>query len=119
MEHIFDEEMINEMCKRLGHPKRCPHGLPIPSGKCCRTKKDTIKPAILPLSEVPIGKSVKIAYIHTEDHPRLHKLLSYDIGPGSVIQVHQRKPVYVLRSGETDIALEGDIIKHIFVKPVG
>ncbi|MFO7792527.1 MAG: metal-dependent transcriptional regulator [Candidatus Saliniplasma sp.] len=31
MEHIFDEEMIDEMCKRLGAPGRCPHGKKIPS----------------------------------------------------------------------------------------
>lgn len=30
MEHIFDIDMINEMCKRLGAPKRCPHGKLIP-----------------------------------------------------------------------------------------
>ncbi len=31
MEHIFDMEMIDEMCERLGAPKRCPHGKTIPS----------------------------------------------------------------------------------------
>ncbi|MGM0404630.1 MAG: metal-dependent transcriptional regulator [Thermoplasmatota archaeon] len=30
MEHIFDEEMIDEMCKRLGAPEKCPHGKKIP-----------------------------------------------------------------------------------------
>ncbi|MBS3816672.1 MAG: metal-dependent transcriptional regulator [Candidatus Thermoplasmatota archaeon] len=30
MEHIFDLEMINEMCERLGAPEECPHGNEIP-----------------------------------------------------------------------------------------
>ncbi len=30
MEHIFNMKMINEMCKNLGAPERCPHGKIIP-----------------------------------------------------------------------------------------
>ena len=30
MEHIFDSDMIDEMCKRLGAPNKCPHGNEIP-----------------------------------------------------------------------------------------
>lgn len=30
MEHIFDMDMIDEMCKRLGGPTECPHGNEIP-----------------------------------------------------------------------------------------
>ncbi len=31
MEHIFDKEMIDEMCEKLGAPIKCPHGNEIPS----------------------------------------------------------------------------------------
>ncbi|MEF8874903.1 MAG: metal-dependent transcriptional regulator [Candidatus Thermoplasmatota archaeon] len=31
MEHIFDIEMIDTMCERLGAPSQCPHGKKIPS----------------------------------------------------------------------------------------
>ncbi len=34
LEHIFDMEMIDEMCERLGAPTECPHGKEIPS---CRS----------------------------------------------------------------------------------
>ncbi|MFO7792524.1 MAG: metal-dependent transcriptional regulator [Thermoplasmatota archaeon] len=117
-EHLLSEEVTERICTLLGHPRECPHGMPIPSGKCCRKGRETIKPAIMPLTKIPVGKKVEIAYIHTKSHPRLHKLLSYDIGPGSVIELHQKKPVYVIRSGETDIAMERGIIKDIFVKPL-
>ncbi len=36
MEHIFDMEMIDTMCERLGAPTQCPHGKPIPS--CSETE---------------------------------------------------------------------------------
>ncbi len=33
MEHIFDIDMIDEMCKRMGAPTKCPHGNDIPGCK--------------------------------------------------------------------------------------
>ena len=35
MEHIIDPEVTDSICAFLGHPRRCPHGRPIPSGDCC------------------------------------------------------------------------------------
>ncbi|MBS3782409.1 MAG: metal-dependent transcriptional regulator [Candidatus Thermoplasmatota archaeon] len=115
-EHLLDEEVTDSICTLLGHPKECPHGMPIPKGKCCSSGKKTIEPAIIPLTDLQVGESAEIAYIHTKDHPRLHKLLSYDIGPGSEVQLHQKKPVYVIKTGETDLALEEEIIEDIYVK---
>ncbi len=117
-EHLLSEEVTERICTLLGHPRECPHGMPIPRGECCSTGRETIEPAVLPLSKVPVGEEVEIAYVHTKSHPRLHKLLSYDIGPGSKVELHQKKPVYVIKSGETDIALEEEVVSDIFVKPL-
>jgi len=35
MEHIIEPEVANSICSFLGHPRRCPHGRPIPQGECC------------------------------------------------------------------------------------
>ena len=35
MEHHMDEEFMNALCTLLKHPRKCPHGDPIPKGKCC------------------------------------------------------------------------------------
>ncbi len=35
MEHIIDPEVTASICSFLGHPRKCPHGRPIPSGNCC------------------------------------------------------------------------------------
>jgi DtxR family Mn-dependent transcriptional regulator len=35
MEHHMDEEFMDAVCTLLNHPRKCPHGNPIPKGKCC------------------------------------------------------------------------------------
>jgi DtxR family Mn-dependent transcriptional regulator len=35
MEHHMDEEFMDALCTQLNHPRKCPHGHPIPKGKCC------------------------------------------------------------------------------------
>ena len=35
MEHVIDPSVANSICSFLGHPRRCPHGRPIPPGDCC------------------------------------------------------------------------------------
>ncbi len=115
-EHMLSEEVTDRICTLLGHPRECPHGLPIPEGECCKTEKEVIKPVVKPLSKAEVGEDLEVAYIQTESHKRLHELLSYDVGPGSKIELHQKKPVYVIKTGETSIALEEDIVGNIYVK---
>jgi DtxR family transcriptional regulator, Mn-dependent transcriptional regulator len=35
IEHHMDEEFMDALCTLLKHPRKCPHGNPIPKGKCC------------------------------------------------------------------------------------
>lgn len=35
MEHHMDEEFMDALCTLLKHPRKCPHGKPIPKGDCC------------------------------------------------------------------------------------
>jgi len=35
MEHHMNEEFLDALCTLLNHPRKCPHGNPIPKGKCC------------------------------------------------------------------------------------
>jgi putative ABC transport system ATP-binding protein len=37
-EHIISAELDQRICAFLGHPKTCPHGNPIPPGRCCSPK---------------------------------------------------------------------------------
>jgi putative ABC transport system ATP-binding protein len=38
-EHILSPEVTDRMCTLLGHPDSCPHGSPIPQGRCCVEKR--------------------------------------------------------------------------------
>ena len=49
-EHIVVPEIVDAICTLLGHPKICPHGLPIPEGKCCREARKSVKTATRNLS---------------------------------------------------------------------
>lgn len=35
IEHHMTEEFADSLCTLLKHPRKCPHGYPIPKGKCC------------------------------------------------------------------------------------
>lgn len=35
MEHHMSVKFANALCRLLGHPRKCPHGNPIPKGACC------------------------------------------------------------------------------------
>jgi len=35
IEHRLTEEFTDGLCRILRHPRICPHGHPIPTGKCC------------------------------------------------------------------------------------
>lgn len=35
IEHHMTVEFTDALCTLLGHPRKCPHGNPIPKGSCC------------------------------------------------------------------------------------
>ena len=115
-EHIVSDEVTDAICTLLGHPKFCPHNLPIPEGKCCIAAGRMVESLIVSLDKVQIGEWVAVAYILAHRHPRLHKLMSFGIAPGVKIKVHQKSPTYVIQVEETQIALENDVIKDIYVR---
>ena len=36
LEHRLTKEFVDALCRMLHHPRSCPHGKPIPLGRCCR-----------------------------------------------------------------------------------
>ncbi|RNJ75246.1 MAG: metal-dependent transcriptional regulator [Thaumarchaeota archaeon S15] len=39
-EHHMSKQFTDALCTMLGHPRRCPHGLDIPKGECCKEGKE-------------------------------------------------------------------------------
>jgi DtxR family Mn-dependent transcriptional regulator len=117
-EHIISKEVEESICTLLGHPKECPHGQPIPSGDCCIKAKGMIESIVVPLSRLSPGSIGKIVYLLTHKHPQLHKLMSLGIVPGVRVSVHQVFPSFIIQVEETQVALEEDIAKEIYVKKI-
>lgn len=121
LEHqtVLVDEAVNAVCSFLGHPPTCPHGKPIPRGRCCSQFRKETRPFVIPLSEARISKHYRIVFIAPKSASRIDRLAVLGILPGSEIQIHQKRPSYVIRIGETDVALEQEIIKDIYVKWAG
>ena len=114
-EHVIAPEIADSICTLLGHPGECPHGLKIPAGACCRGERDTLSSAIVSLDRVCVGDPVKISYINTLSNTRMHKLAHFGIIPGAEIKVHQKTPAFVLQCGNTQVAMEEDVAKEVYV----
>jgi DtxR family Mn-dependent transcriptional regulator len=114
-EHVIASELVESICTLLGHPRECPHGSQIPEGECCRQARKTVSSAVVPLPEVEVGKEIKVAYINTKSNSRMHKLSHFGVVPGSLISIHQKYPSFVIKCGNSQIALEEEIAKEIYV----
>ena len=113
-EHNALPEVVDSICALLGHPTECPHGKPIPPGPC---EQKAAKPAALrPLTEVPMGQWVRVVVLSTQDHDRLHQLLSMGISPGARLRVHQRTPVFVVQVEQSEFAMDADVARDIRVR---
>lgn len=117
-EHIISKEVEESICTLLGHPKECPHGHPIPTGDCCVKAKGMIESIVVPLTRLSPGNIGKVVYLLTHKHPQLHKLMSLGIVPGVRVSIHQVFPSFIIQVEETQVALEEDIAKEIYVKKV-
>ena len=118
LEHVITEDVTDSICTFLGHPLHCPHSMVIPRGKCCATFKRDLDPLIKPIIDLKIGESGKISFMSPKTHFRLDRLMTFGITPGTIVRLHQKKPSIVLQVGETDLALDYDIAKNIYVKQV-
>ncbi len=116
--HVLGQVVVDSICTFLGHPPTCPHGKAIPRGECCKKFSQEVKPLVGSLTDLHIGEEAKIVFISSKYHARLDRLSSLGIIPGSVIRLHQKQPTYVIRIGETELALDKDLAKEIFVKKV-
>jgi DtxR family Mn-dependent transcriptional regulator len=118
MEHVLSHEVTDSVCSFLGHPKFCPHGKPIPAGRCCRSFSNNVEPLVQPLHRLAVGESARIAYIVPKDPDRLVRLSNLGIVPGATVRLRQRKPAAVISIGETTLAVDRDIAEEVYVKKV-
>jgi DtxR family Mn-dependent transcriptional regulator len=121
LEPVAGALSLERICTFLGHPDHCPHDKPIPQGECCRAlalgNDGEIQP-ILPLSELEVGDTGEIVLIRPRHPSRLERLGAYGVVPGSRLHLHQKRPAYVVQVGETDLALDREVARDIFVREI-
>lgn len=117
-EHMLSERVVDRVCSFLGHPPKCPHGLSIPQGSCCNRFERTVEPLVARLCDLPISGTGKIVFM-APAAAWLNKLSGLGIVPGTEVRLVQRKPSYVVASGQTSIAIEDEIARGIYVRTEG
>ena len=117
-EHCLDAEVTESICTLLGHPTTCPHGKNIPPGPCCKAAGTQAQPVLMSLRDLPVGRPARLAYVVNTSHHRLDHLSAVGLLPGVTVQVHQRRPAFVIDVGQTSLALDEQIVSGIYVRPL-
>lgn len=115
-EHTLTERVVDRVCTFLGHPPKCPHGKPIPRGKCCSIFEKRVEPLIARLIDIPIGAAAPIVFIAPKTAGRLNRLATLGVVPGTTVKLLQRKPSVVIQCGETSLAIEEEVAGEIYVR---
>ncbi|MFC1620088.1 metal-dependent transcriptional regulator [Candidatus Neomarinimicrobiota bacterium] len=115
-EHILSEEVTEKVAAFLGHPQVDPNGKPIPAGEIPPESAEYMAPLIHRLTRLEVGKSARVAFLTPSFHKRFDRLAAFGINPGAELNLHQRRPAFVVRVGETELALDPEIANEIFVR---
>lgn len=114
LEHALSPEILKPLEKALGHPKRCPHGNPIPTNCGGIFEEETVA-----LSELGAKMSGVIVKITEEKTETLQKLARLNLTPGKRVEVEDK----IVPSGSLTIRVEGesctidhDLASIIYVK---
>lgn len=114
-EHTMRSELVDGICTLLNHPRKCPHGLPIPEGECCKRADKFTQSSVIRLTEMAIGKSAQVAYVSCESDKQLHQMANLHIRPGAVVKLHQEYPSYVVECEDAHIAMDREMAHTISV----
>lgn len=115
VEHCLLPEVEESICTLLGHPELCPDGKPIPKGKCCNRGQKVVNSTVVSLADLKPGEKGKITYIKPGSHSNLHQLISFGLNPGVMVTVHRKSPAFCIKFEHTELALDEEIVKNIFV----
>jgi DtxR family Mn-dependent transcriptional regulator len=108
-EHVLREGIDENICILLGHPRVCPHGKPIPLGRCCQKGYGNTEKIVSPLSELKPNQRGRIAYLHAKSRRRLQKLMALGVTPGMPVTMLHTFPTHVFQVGHTQLAVDKDI----------
>lgn len=111
LEHQSSDAQLDELEAALGHPRRDPHGDPIPGREGILPKAEGT-----PLTAWPADRPARI--VHLEDEPALayDQILAAGLRLGQVIRILERTPQrLVLSDGENEYRLAPAVAANISV----
>lgn len=81
------DAVVERMAEMAGHPRRCPHGEPIPTpeGRMPRVQDE-------PLSNAQAGRELVLSRVHTHDAHMLQYLDTLGLKPGVKFELAERAP---------------------------
>jgi DtxR family Mn-dependent transcriptional regulator len=88
LEHATAPEVTEALAVFLGHPRTCPRGNPIPSADGSFTPLNGV-----PLSEVPIGETIRVLAVNATATDVLRHLQAQDILPGRTFTLLEAAPM--------------------------
>ncbi len=115
-EHHLHRGIDQNVCTLLGHPKTCPHGRPIPPGRCCEEGVRIAPQAVSPVSHLKPGQTGQVAYLSTTDPKRAQLMLSMGIVPGTHVKLLSNFPSLFFELGESQFAVDKEMAKEIYVR---
>jgi Fe2+ transport system protein FeoA len=80
-----------------------------------RALAEDISRRLIPADQLQPGAGGRVAYVSARDYTRFQKLASLGFAPGVPLKLRQRFPSFVIQVEETEIALEAEIARDIFV----
>jgi len=114
LEHALTKKVIALLEKRLGNPKFCPHGNPIPT-----ENGEIEEEKCYPLTEVNLNMPCIVAKITNEKREKLLALANKGIKPYAPVHVVKKKvSSIVLHVAGREFTLSYDDASSIWVKPV-
>jgi DtxR family transcriptional regulator, Mn-dependent transcriptional regulator len=118
LEHVLTPQATTAVCSFLGHPPVCPHGRPIPPGECCSALSRRVPSLICRLADLVPGEKGRVVLVAPGRRERWDQLADLGVTPGAVITLRQRKPSLVIEVDSTLLALEDEIARRIYVRPL-
>jgi DtxR family Mn-dependent transcriptional regulator len=117
LEHALSPEILKPLEKALGHPKKCPHGNPIPTSCGGIIEEETV--ALSELGANTCGVIVKIVDEKTET---LQQLAGLKLTPGTRVRIEDKTvsggSLVVVVGGE-NCTIDVDLASIIYVKKNG
>lgn len=66
--------------------------------------------------ELDAGQRGRIVYLHSKNDKELQKLMAMGILPGMPIQIIQKFPSYLLQIGQTQVAMDEEMAKDVYIR---